>query len=85
MRKIFRIHEERTGILDDIPHQDKWADAKSGGKTETAILDGYGRRQDVEGNGMGHGGSKCSSSCSAASRIFLELHVMVEEQECERV
>ena len=52
---------------------------------ETASLDGYGCRQDVERNGMGIDDSKCFSNCCVASRIVLEKHVLGGEIEVRGV
>ena len=71
--KEFSTREERRGGLEDIPHQNEWTDEKK--KDDMSILDRYCCAQDVAGDGMGNGESKCSSIRSAASYIFLETHV----------
>ena len=64
---------EGRGGLDNIPHQNEWADEKTLGKdaiTAITVPDRYCGEQDVEGHGMGHEGSKCSGIRIPASRNF---------------
>ena len=73
------FHEESSGGLENVSHKDKWVDEL---KFTFPIIDTHCCRQDVESNGMGLGGSKCSGLCSIARHIFLEKHVRDEKQEC---
>ena len=51
--------------------------------TEIVISSGFLLHKNVEGNGMGHCGSKFSSPCSVASCIFLEKHAVVDKSEVQ--
>ena len=51
--KHLSIQEERRD--EDISHHNEWTDEKHMDTAETASLDGYGCRQDVESHGMHHG------------------------------
>ena len=83
--KVFRFGKKEGGGLENIPCKDTWIDEKKFGKQlNTAVLDVDCCRQDVEGHEMGLGGSRCGSLCSTACRIFLEKHIIAEEQKCTR-
>ena len=75
MRKSFRLGKKEEEDWKTYRTRTSGLMRKTWKKDDMSILDRYCCAQDVAGDGMGNGESKCSSIRSAASYIFSETHV----------